>query len=84
MKRVFSVLAVTALMVAMLAVSAGSAFAVANPDNNGNTENATGQPNARENCKAAILNQDRNTATNGKKYGFQPANCDHFHSGDIE
>jgi hypothetical protein len=82
MKRIFSVLAVTALLVAMLVASAGTAFAFANPENNGKTEFAPGQDRAPENCTETIAKQhlDGNVSNGHKVPGnTAPTNCDHFY-----
>jgi hypothetical protein len=85
MRRILLVLAVAAFMAVMLAVSAGSAFADADPDNSGNTANAPGQANARENCYDNITKQDDRgvEAGGGPKsdtgsYYASPTNCDHY------
>ena len=81
MRRILLILAVGAIMVLS---SVSYAFAQANPNNNGNPENAPGQVIAEENCDNAIHKQeDKGVEPGGGKKaeeepGAAPANCDHF------
>ena len=82
MRRIISVLAVVVVMAALVAASAGSAFAYANLDNNGKAANAPGQTKALENCIDAITKQasDDNLSNGHKVPGNgAPTNCDHFY-----
>ncbi len=81
-RRIISVLAVMAVMAAMLVVSAMPAFAYANPENNGNADNAPGQSKAGRNCGESVLKQTAdNNFSNGHKVPENPTptNCDHFY-----
>jgi hypothetical protein len=67
----------------LLAFSLGTpaAFAIANPNNNGNGSNAPGQARADENCGNVIDKQTAMgvSAGGGPKQGVPaPTNCDHF------
>jgi len=72
---------VVALMIVVLALFiAPPAFGYANPDSNGNAQNAPGQEGATVNCERAFNSQgDRGVIPpNGAHAGEAPANCDHF------
>ena len=83
MKRIVSVLTVAAIVVAMLAASAGNAFAFAG---NPNGADAPGQAKAVENCFETIARQDAKGVTgtttgspkDEKLLPTAVTNCDHF------
>ena len=79
MRRVLLVLTVAAVMAAIVALSAGSAFAYANhPTGQGS---GSGQSKAAENCTDAVSNQfvGSGAQQNAHQTGSTgPANCDHF------
>ena len=81
MKRIVMLLTVALVMAVMMVASAGNAFASANPDNNGKTENAPGQQTAKENCTDAVIKQSNKGVRAGggpKDETNAPINCDHF------
>ncbi len=84
MRRIFMLLTVVALMVAMVVIGAMPAFAETNPGNNGKAANAPGQIIADNNCENTFNRQraDGNTS-NGHKDPDNPwpTNCDHFYQG---
>jgi hypothetical protein len=79
MRRILLVVAVGAIMVLS---SVSYAFAGANPNNNGNAEDAPGQGIAGTNCDNAIDKQGAKgvEAGGGPKAGTgeAPNNCEHF------
>jgi hypothetical protein len=80
-KRIRLTLAAALTAVAIMAASAGNAFAIANPDNNGKAENAPGQQTAGENCSGVVNKQEEKgvAAGGGPKEDIPaPTNCDHF------
>jgi len=70
----------------MVLSSVSYAFAYANPDNEGNAENAPGQTNARQNCSDNISKQTANGQTgsetgspnDSKQAPTAVTNCDNF------
>ena len=90
MRRPMMWIIMVLLIAAMLVTGAGYAFALANPENEGNGSNAPGQQNALENCTENFHKQGEKGVVagggpkaepieeDGSLVPLEPTNCDHF------